>query len=93
MKVYQIGETVTCKAAIKRSAALYDPVDSVVIYIYIKGTTAALINGVAMTKESTGVYTYDYQTTSCTAGEYRWRVVADDGTKIAKKDSAFKLEA
>ena len=92
MKVYQIGETVTCKATVYRSSALYDPATSVLIYIYVEGTTAALVSGVAMVNESVGVYTYDYQTSSCTAGKYRWRCKATDGVKIGIEDNAFKLE-
>ena len=96
MQIFQIGETVTCKATVKRNAAVYDPVNSVKISIYIKntGTKAwdTLVTAVSMTKEEIGIYTYDYQTTSSAKGEYRWHVVADDGVKISIQDASFKLE-
>jgi len=88
---YRIGETATCKCTVLRSDAVYDPVTSVLIYVYIEGTTAPLVNGVAMTKESTGIYTYDFQTASQDAGNYRWTCKATDGVKIAIKDRLFKV--
>ena len=91
MNKYRIGETVTCKDTVLRSNALYDPATSVLIYIYIKGTSTPLVDGVAMSKESTGVYTYDFQTAAQSAGEYRWTVIATDGAKIAIKDRLFKV--
>ncbi len=93
MKTFQIGETATLKATIQRSSANYDPATSVLIYIYLEGSTTALIDGVAMTKETAGVYVYDYQTAALAAGKYRWTCKATDGTKIARKSSMFVLEA
>ena len=93
MNKYRIGETATCKATITRAGAVYDPVTSVLIYIYIKGTSTPLVNGVAMSKEDIGIYTYDFQTSNQSAGLYRWTVKATDGVKIALKDRNFKVIA
>ena len=93
MNKYRIGETVTCKLTVLKSGAVCDPVTSVLIYVYIEGTTAPLVNGVAMTKESVGIYTYNFQTASQAAGKYRWTVKATDGVKIAIKDRMFKVVA
>lgn len=95
MKTYQIGETVVLKATIKKSGALYDPVTSVVISVYLESSTTALsgLSAVAVTKETTGIYPYNLTTTGQVAGKYRFRFLATDGTKITKKDGSFKLEA
>jgi len=91
MNTYRQGETVTCKCTVMRSNALYDPITSVLIYVYISGTPAPIVDGVAMYKESTGIYTYDFQTASQEIGQYRWTVKATDGAKIAIKDSMFQV--
>lgn len=93
MNVYRIGETVTCKCTVKRAGVNYNPSTTRLIYIYIQGTDAAIIDGVAMSSEVVGVWTYDFQTVAKAAGIYRWTAKMTDGTKIAIKDKAFKLEA
>ena len=93
MKIYQVGETVTCKVTVLRSGALYNPITSVLIYIYIEGTSTLLVNGVAMYNESTGIFTYDFQTPSCIADKYCWYCKVTDGVKIGIKYDTFKLEA
>jgi hypothetical protein len=93
LNTYRIGETVTCKCTVLRSGAVYDPATSVLIYVYIKGTTAPLVDGVAMSKEETGIYTYNFQTASQAAGKYRWTCKATDGTKIAMEDDSFEVVA
>ena len=91
MNKYRIGETATCHCTVLRSDAVYDPVTSVLIYVYIEGTTAPLVNEVAMTNEAVGIYTYDFQTIDRAAGKYRWTVKATDGVKIALKDRVFRI--
>lgn len=91
MNNYRQGETTTCKATVLQAGAAYDPSTSILIYVYIEGTSTPLVNGVAMTKEATGIYTYDFQTVSQAAGKYRWTVKATDGAKIAIKDRLFKV--
>lgn len=88
MKKFITGETVICKCTCRLSGSLYDPTTSVLIYIYNSSNTA-VVDGSAATKESTGVYTYDYQST--TLGKYRFLFKATDGTKISKKDSSFEV--
>jgi hypothetical protein len=93
MKTYQIGETVTLKGTMKKSNTLYNPTNGVVVSVFLIGTAAAIINEVTVTPESTGVYTYDLDTTSYVAGKYRFRMKGTDGIKISKKDGTFALEA
>ena len=92
METHIIGGTVVLKTTIKKSGVLYDPVTSVKVSVYLKGTTP-LVDDVAVTKETTGVYPYNLQTAGYSAGKYRYRFTAADGIKITKKDDAFKLEA
>ena len=70
---------------------MYDPVTSVLIYVYIEGTSTPLVDGVAMSKEDIGIYTYNFQTAAQDAGKYRWTCKATDGVKIAIKDRLFKV--
>lgn len=93
LNTYRIGETVTCKCTVQRAGANYNPLTSRLIYIYIQGTDAAIIDGVGMSSEVVGVWTYDFQTAGRAAGTYRWTAKCTDGTKIAIKDRAFNLEA
>ena len=72
---------------------MYDPVTSVLIYVYIEGTSTPLVDGVAMSKEDIGIYTYNFQTAARAAGKYRWTVKATDGVKVAIKDRMFKAVA
>ena len=73
------------------SDAVYDPATSVLIYVYIEGTSAPLVNGIAMSKEDIGIYTYNFQTAARAAGKYRWTVKATDGAKIVIKDRVFRI--
>ena len=93
MNSYQIGETVVLKATIKKSDTLYDPATSVKISVYRVGTGTPLVDVVSVTKESTGIYAYNLDTSSYSAAKYRFRFLATDGVKITKKDGAFELEA
>ncbi len=88
MKKFITGETVIVKCTCRRGGALYDPSTSVLIYIYNSAGTA-VVDGVSTTNESTGVYTYDYQST--TTGKYRFLFKVTDGTKISKKSSSFEV--
>ena len=91
MNKYRIGETATCKCTVLKSGAVYDPVTSVLIYVYIEGTSAPLVNGATITNEAVGIYTYDFQTVDRAAGKYRWTAKATDGAKIAIKDRMFQV--
>lgn len=84
------GETVTCKCTCTVGGVLHDPATGVVIYIYDSAGTA-VVNGVAVPKETTGIYPYDYQST--TLGTFRFLFVVTDGAKISKKDSSFEIVA
>lgn len=94
MKKFISGETVVCKCTCRVGGVLYDPgtittpVTGVLAYIYNSANTA-VVDGVASTRESAGVYTYDYQST--TIGKFRFMFKCVDGTKISKKDSSFEI--
>lgn len=97
MKTFQVPENVVCYIEIYKSGALYNPVPSsgnaVTVTIYKVGTVTAVLAETALAPEATGKYSYSWTTTSQTAGEYRARFVATDGTSKSIKDGSFKLEA
>ena len=76
--------------------ALVDPTNSIEVTIKDKNGTIA-VDEQAMTKSDTGIYTYDYNTTtSTTKGWYNVEVVVIDGTEAGAKTSvgtcAFKIK-
>lgn len=90
MKSYEINETAVCYIEVRKSSALYDPATSMQVTIYKPDGTAESI--AAMTKESAGVYSYDYQTAGKPNGKYKVLYKATDGTKITTAKDYFMLE-
>ena len=92
MASFEIGETVICYATIRdANGVLVDPTTSVKITIKNPAGTV-LTNDVAMTKDSQGLYHYDFQvTTGYANGWYTTRVTAVDGTRITKQDDGFEV--
>lgn len=95
MAVFEIGETVICSVEVKNSAGtLVDPATS--MKIGIDQTKPALASIIAdttdMTKDSTGKYHYDFQSSSTTKGDYRVTYKATDGTRVTIEKETFTLE-
>jgi hypothetical protein len=90
MKTYEVGETSVCYLEIRKSNALYDPATSIQVTIYKPDGTAETIT--SMTKESTGVYSYDYQTAGKPLGKYKVFYTVTDGSKITTGRDYFTLE-
>ena len=92
--IYQRGTTIRLKATIKDAdGALMDPGTSIQVSVTDPAGATALA-GTAMTKSSTGVYYYDWQTSAdATKGLYKQKVTAVDSSKtsIEVDDSAFEL--
>ncbi len=89
MKSYEIGETAVCYLEIRKANALYTPATSIQVTIYKPDGTAETI--VAMTAESTGIYSYDYQTSGKPCGDYKVLYTVTDGTKITTGRDYFKV--
>lgn len=93
---FQLGETVVVTHTVQKKVAGvwedYDPATSVNVSVYKDGTATPLISDAAMSKDSTGNYHYDFQTTGLTTGKYRARVTDTDGTRIVIRDGVFSLE-
>ena len=67
--------------------ALVDPTTSIKVTIYDPDGTKQ-VDGIAMTKDVTGIYDYYYQTTtSTTIGWWRGEIVVVDGTDPNDKTS------
>ena len=86
---FQIGETVICSLTVKDGDGnLADPTTSMKITI-TDNQNGTEIDNVAMVKDSTGLYHYDWQTSTITVeGIYYIIYKATDGTRISvAKDS------
>lgn len=92
---YKRGNCIRLKATIRDvDNALFDPDTSVVVSVESGGTD--YLTDQAMTKLSTGVYYYDWQTDADdVTGIYNMEVVSVDGSKTVVTDdnSAFELYA
>lgn len=88
MESFEVGETVICSLEIKKGGDYYDP-SSVKISIYREGTID--VDEASMTRDATGKYSYNYQTTGKLTGKYRAKFTAIDGDDKSIKNGAFKL--
>ena len=91
MNVFDLGETVICSITVKDSSdALQDPATSMEITITdAQGTVK--IDSVAMTKDSTGTYNYDDDTSAEAAGVYSIKYTATDGSRVSIQGDSFSL--
>ena len=90
MKTYILGATAVCYLEIRHDNVLYTPSTSIQATIYKPDGTAEAI--ASMTAESTGIYSYDYQTAGKPCGEYKVLYTVTDGTKITPDKDYFKVE-
>lgn len=90
MKSYEQGETAVCYLEIRKSNVLYTPVTSIQATIYKPDGTAETV--ASMTAESTGIYSYDYQTAGKPCGDFKVLYTVTDGVKITTGKDYFKLE-
>jgi len=92
MSSFDIGETVICSLEVKDDNGDYkDPSTSMKITITDKFNVVK-VDSVDMTKDSTGKYHYDCQTTDYVDGKYDVKYVATDGTRITIQKEIFNLE-
>jgi len=90
MATFDIGETVICSIIVKDSGGTpQDPVTSMTITI--KWDDTIVINAVAMTKDSTGTYHYDFQTATQPAKKYEVTYIATNGTRISIEKDTFEI--
>ena len=93
---FQLGETVVVTHTVQKKVAGvwedYDPATSVKVSVYKAGVATAIVSDIAMTRDSTGNYHYDFQTVGQTVGKYRARIIDTDGTRIVYKDGVFSME-
>ena len=94
MRTYIKGETVICLATVKDSeGTLSDPSTSFEITI-INPEGIEVIADVAMLKDSTGEYHYDYNSSlSNSVGTYTAVYTATDGTRVSIAKHEFKVDA
>ena len=86
------GGTVICKAIVRdEDGVLVDPATSMKIGITDKNNTV-VVAPVAMSKDSTGIYHYDWATTSATkTGMYKTTYTAVDGTRTTIANSRVEI--
>lgn len=86
---FDVGETVICALEAKREGDYID-LDSAVITIYDFDNTA-IVSDEAMTRNDTGRYQYDFDSTDKQKGAYRVKVIGTYGGRITITWGGFKL--
>ena len=91
---YQAGETIICSITVKsNTGTLTDPATSMNIKIdQMSPQYVSKVTSVGMTKDSTGTYHYDCQTSGYSAGNYFITYTATDGTRITVETDTFLVE-
>lgn len=95
MAIFDIGETVICSVEVRNSAGtLVDPATSMKIGIDQTHPIFRSIIAIStdMTKDSTGKYHYDFDSSTATTGNYKVIYKATDGTRITIERETFTLE-
>mgnify|MGYP001619977116 CR=1 FL=1 len=89
---FDLGETVVCWRNVKDENGAYkDPATSMKITITDKNNVV-IVNAVAMTKDATGKYHYDWDTAGLLDGKYEVKYTATDGTRITIEENTVELE-
>lgn len=92
MEVFENGETIICSCSVTILGALTNPSTSMKITITEKKTSTAVVDGVAMTNDSVGIYHYDYApAVSANTGIYNVTYVAVNGTRTTKGKDSFRI--
>jgi len=93
MADFNIGETVICSVEVKDDDGAYkDPSTSMKIMVsQTKPDTTIKVASTDMTKDSTGKYHYDVQTTKWGKGNYQVIYTATDSTRITIEKNTFEL--
>lgn len=94
MDEFYKGDTIICNRNVKNDAGTYvDPATSMQIQIdRIAPHNSFILAATNMTKDSTGKYHYDFQTTSMSVGEYEATYIATDGTRISQEKDRFRVK-
>ncbi len=94
---FQKGGTIICSVEVSNSTgALVDPnSDYTHMKITIKDDSGGtMVDNTAMTRDSTGLYHYDFQTNSASIkrGTFFVQYDATDGTRISSVKDTFRIE-
>ena len=88
--ILELGDTAVCSITVKSGVNLTDPTTSMKITITDPDGTA-IVNDVAMTKDSTGTYHYDYLPVKL--GIYTVTYTATDTTRVSKHKDQFRVRS
>lgn len=89
---FNIGETVVCSITVLDDGTLTDPATSMKIVIGRVNPSISQVTSTAMSKDSTGTYHYNAQTSGWHYGTYQVTYTATDGTSITIEKDMFNLE-
>ena len=90
MKTYRIGESIKIYFECKKDGSLYSPATSTTVTVYNPAGTEDLA-ATNMTESATGKFNYYYQSAGKSAGVWKVKVIATDGTNITHTWVNFKL--
>ena len=90
--IFQNPETVICSVVLTRTdtGAAIDPATSITITITNPSGTV-VTNAVAMTKDGTGLYHYDFNPANAPLGNYDVVYIATNGGRVTIQDDNFSL--
>jgi len=90
--IFEAGETVVCSITVKDSdGTLTDPATSMNISAEQISPYSAVLSSTSMTKDSTGTYHYDLQTSTFAIGNYKVIYTATNSSRITKHTDTFNL--
>ena len=90
MATFNVGETIICSLEVRNASnTLVDPSTSIKITLY--GHTSTGVIDVNMTKDSTGKYHYDFDSTGKAVGNYWAIFTAVDSNRTTTENSNFLI--
>lgn len=95
MDTFDVGETIICSVQVKNSVGtLIDPATSMKVGIDQISPSFANVIAIStdMTKDGTGLYHYDYDSSSAAKGTYKVTYKAIDGSRVTIERGTFSLE-
>lgn len=91
---FDAGETIICSVVVTKTSdgTVHDPIDSMKILITCTDSRVVVLPSTVMTDDAgTGLFHYDFHTTTLSVGRYEIQYIADDGTRITIQKDTFNL--
>ena len=90
--IFYVGETVVCQIELRDLDGDLDSPGTSMTATIVSQQGETVASAQAMTEDSTGVYYYDFDSSSMTPGVYKVTYIATDGTRVSKGRDYFTLK-